>query len=127
MLIIGAAWYPNLRIHGLITIILVPGMAGDFIPVFTSGTPDSMGPDFMTGFAEASTDRIACCTLARVGDSPLHINVRGAHLNTAISIGTRRGAQSSDILDQAPDVLVCLHFAKGGHAAETNSILHNPE
>lgn len=64
-LIIGAAWYPDPRIHGLITIILIPGMAGDIIPVFTSGTPDSMGRDTMAGSVEASADRAELLTYAK--------------------------------------------------------------
>jgi hypothetical protein len=77
-LIIGAARYPNLRIHGLITIILIPGMAGDFIPVFTSGTPDSTGRDSMTGFGEASADRAeppAYANAARMRRAEFHGHV----------------------------------------------------
>jgi hypothetical protein len=66
MLIIGVARYPNLRTHGLITIIPIPGMAGDFIPVFTLGTPDFTDLDSEGDSAEASADRAEPHTCAKV-------------------------------------------------------------
>lgn len=46
---------------------------------------------------------------------------------SAISTINRRRRQCSDVLDQIPDVLVGFHVSKGGHTAQTNSILYDPE